>query len=251
MYILFLLLSLSLNHAFITQLQKFNFKLYNNHIILDQVYSLSSISNLHLDIIEKINLTEINTNIPNIKSDIKNAQIEQYYFNNKNFNQVKITYFMSDDNQLFNSVWYPSYNYDVPILTIDILNNKTNLFFFINLIENKKTLSYENNFVSPFIKIKNSYSELNNSIIELYNNYFISKAMIYVILNTTEQNKNLCYDIIDNYINVYLKLFNISTTTKINQLTINHYFYKKVRSEFYINYMKKYFNLKLLKLFNL
>lgn len=249
MYILFLLLSL--NHAFITKIPKFNFKLYNNFIILDDSYSLSKISNLHLDIIEKINLTEIDINTPKIKSDIKNAQLEQYYFNNKNFSEVKITYFMSDDNQLFNSVWYPSYNYDVPILTVDILNNKTNLIFFINLIENKKTLAYENNYVSPFIKIKNLYLELNYNIIKLQNNYFISNAMIYVILNNTEQNNNICYDIIDKYIDIYLKLFNVSTTTKINQLNINHYFYKKIRSEFYINYMKNYFNLKLLKLFNL
>ena len=84
---------------------------------------------------------KINIDFSEKHSNIRSgAYINNLYFTNSQFRKVRLTNFVSDDNrQMFSSIWYPSYEYDAPILSIDMVNYGKNklgnrAMFFVNLI---------------------------------------------------------------------------------------------------------------------
>ena len=135
-----------------------NFK-FNDNYLFDET------SKFHLNILNNSKFEEmpVKLDFQNKISKTKNGIIQNYYFKNNNFRKVRLSYFKSDDTQMFNSVWYPSYDYDSPILTIDLINfNKNESIIFVNLIEIYKNNIYEKKYINPLLEIKKNYTKLNS-----------------------------------------------------------------------------------------
>lgn len=205
----------------------------NKNFQFSKNFLFNEISNQHLELFGKLNLTQIYMN-PDFEmktSNIKNAVLQNYYFKNNDFRKVRVTYFKSDDAQLFSSVWYPSYDYDAPILTIDLVNYKKNIsLYFINLVEIYNTSEYLNTYINPLIEIKKQHPELskNNSHYLKKINAILSNSMLYGNIYNYKFNR-IIPEVLDKYFSVYTKKF---IKKPINRYYIEerHSFYNKIRA---------------------
>jgi hypothetical protein len=169
-------------------------------------------SKLHLKYLEKYNFTEDPTlSYYEIKtSPIQNATIQHFSFSNHLFRKVRLSYFTANDKQMFNSVWYPTYNYDCPILTIDMakFNSNTSLCF-TNLVEMYKHNQYFDNYIEPFLEIKKLYPELSErkSIHLTHFDKYLSKAMLYGHIYDYNDFNTTVISALNRYFKLYFNKF--------------------------------------------
>jgi hypothetical protein len=183
----------------------------NERFKFNDNYLFNQTSNLHLKILNETKFEELYVKLDFQEkiSNKKNAVIQNYYFKNSNFRKVRLTYFKSDDRQMFNSIWYPSYDYECPILTIDFVNfDKDTSIFLLNFIEIYDNDNYKKTYTNPFLEIKKNYTILNEnlSIYLLPFNKILSKSFLYGNLNRTETD-NILPEILQKYIKKYLSFF--------------------------------------------
>ena len=226
------------NFAKFTLEKKFNF---NNNYMFEQI------SDLHLKILNQTNVEEIPIMLEfqNKKSEKQNGIIQNYNFKNNYFRKVRLSYFNSDDKQMFNSVWYPSYDYDCPILTIDLVNfGKNESIFFLNFIDIYKDKFYEKKYIYPLLEIKKNYKLFyNNNISTHLTHYknFLSKSFLYGRLNKSEI-ETLLPEILEKYFDKYLHYF---LRKPINRYFIEekHREYNTLRKDIESKYItKEYFD---------
>ena len=192
----------------------FNFIFHKNNAF-DKVFSL------HLDYLNKLNMKQlnINNNFNYIESKINNTILHNYYFSNKEFRKVRLSYLINNECKIFNSVWYPSYYYDSPILTIDLINSATDKSFcFVNLINMFDNNNYLKKYEDPYISIKYKYHEfINNNIIKYPYKNFLSKAMLYRQINEPNIFETNIIKILDEYLDEYTNSKHFIKTPQINR----------------------------------
>ena len=187
-----------------------NYK-YNLNEKFNNDYIFNKVSIIHNNILYKNNFTEVSYNydLNHKNSTIKNGIYQNYNFNNNNFRKVRITYFKSDDHQIFRSLWFPSYDFAVPILSIDLVQFKTNVsLFFLHLNNIYKDSNYIKQNNNPFYYIKNKYNntvKINNHLIS-FNNY-LNDACIFENIYNDYNFETYIPELIENYLETYFKLF--------------------------------------------
>jgi 15,16-dihydrobiliverdin:ferredoxin oxidoreductase len=175
-------------------------------------YLFHETSKLHLHYFEKYNFTEDLTLLyyETKTSPIQNATLQNFCFSNNQFRKVRLSYFKSNDKQMFNSVWYPSYHYDCPILTIDLakFNSNTSLCF-TNFVEMYKRNEYFDNFIEPFLEIKKLYPELSErkSVHLSHFDKYLSKAMLYGHIYDYNEYNTTVISALKRYFKLYFKKF--------------------------------------------
>jgi hypothetical protein len=177
-----------------------NFK-FNNHYLFDKI------SIFQLKILNETKSEELPVKIEfqNKISKIKNGIIQNYYFKNNYFRKIRLTYFKSDDKEMLSCVWYPSYDYDCPILTIDLFNyDDKKTFFFLNLIEIYKSNIYEKKYIEPLFEIKKNYKKLHDDID--FSDKYISKSSLCGKLNNMEI-RSFLPRVLEKYFKKYLTYF--------------------------------------------
>ena len=194
---------------------------------------------LQLDIINSLNLTQkINIDFSEKYSNIRSgAYINNLYFTNSQFRKVRLTNFVSDDNrQIFSSIWYPSYEYDAPILSIDLVNFGKNKLFFVNLVEIQK-----NKYIQPFIEIKQNYPELNEKNIKPLFPYekYLNNAMLYGHIYDLNHFQTIIPEALKAYFTIYLNTF--QKTTDIDFVKEKHIEYNNFRAKNDLEFMPKDF----------
>ena len=120
--------------------------------VTNKNYFFNNFSNIHLEYIKKLDLVKIDDSY--LYSNKTDSIIYNNYYKNNLFRKVRVTHFFSKDKHLINSVWYPHYYYDIPILSIDLVNmgdNKSLVFMNLYEINNKK---YSNLFKLFLLKNK-------------------------------------------------------------------------------------------------
>ena len=157
--------------------------IYNKQLFFnDNNYVFNNVSNIHFKYLEKYKSRELNINTNYKIKKNNNSVIENYYFTNNEFKKIRLSYFKSDDKEMFNSVWYPSYGYECPILSIDLIKfNEKNKICLVNLYEIYNTTEYHKKYIDIFSNIKNKYSYLyNNKSIHLNNfDKILSDSMLF------------------------------------------------------------------------
>jgi hypothetical protein len=104
---------------------------------------------------------------------------------NTNIKYIKIYTvedFKTNDQQMFNSIWYPSYDYECPIFTIDLVKFNSNASLcFTNMVEMYNNTKYLDNYVQPLMDIKKFYPELSQHKSTRLTDYdeYLSKTMLY------------------------------------------------------------------------
>jgi len=197
---------------------------------------------LHLDYINKYNFTE---NIADdelmINFGKNNSFIKNYYFSNNEFRKVRLTYFKSNDKEMFNSVFYPSINYDCPILSVDLVNfGKNRSLCLINLFEIYNKNEYYKIYIKPFEEIKKLYPELleNNSKHLLDFNDILGKAMLYKHIYDSDEFNTTIYDILDKYLKIYFSQFIIRPVNRY-YIQEQHTKYNNLRYNIELNFITK------------
>jgi hypothetical protein len=213
----------------------------------------TKISELHLDQIKKINLTD--TFI--IHSKINSIDNNKYYFSNYYFRKVLINYSTTNNNEEFHSTFYPSYDFDAPILAINLVNidNSNKSLCFINLVEIYNRKEYFNYYIKPFHKIKKLYPDfiqikpndilqskylkifLNKDTTSIQQNIYLNKFINTIILFDYLENSKIdsvVYNIIQNYFDIYSKMF-LKRPVNRYFITERHLEYEEIIKKITIN----------------
>jgi hypothetical protein len=189
----------------------FTFLLCLTNNLINKNYVFNKPASINIKYIEKYNLTELPANnYFDLKYGDSNSILQTHNFYNNHFRKVRLTYFKSDDKELFSSIWYPSYNYDCPILNMDLVKFSHNISLcFINLIEIYNSKEYYNNYIKPFMEIKNDYPELSESTSKqlLPFKNFLSKAMLYGHIYNNSLIDTSVSNALDRYLDEYGKMF--------------------------------------------
>ena len=206
-------------------------------------FLFSKPSELHLDYINKLNLTElplINDNFA-INYGKNNSIIKNYYFSNYEFRKVRLTYFKSDDKVMFNSVFYPSINYDCPILSVDLINfGENKSLCFINLFEIYNKSEYHNIYIKPFEEIKKLYPELSESKSKHLTEFndILGRAMLYSHVYDSSKFNTTIYEVLNKYFEIYTKLF-IKKPVNRQFIEEQHQKYNNIRHNIELNFITK------------
>jgi hypothetical protein len=184
----------------------------------------------HHDYIEITDLKNINNSY--LYSNITNSIISNQYYKNIFFRKVRITQFYSEDKYMINSLWYPHYVYDAPILSVDVAKfNANSSLCFLNLGEiNKNQFSH---LFSPFLKKNNLFVE-NKTKHLLQLNDIVSDSMIYTHIYDNAKLEKIP-DLISEYIDIYLSTLNYCNvdinTKKMNEIKEVHKKYDEIRKK--------------------
>lgn len=221
----------------------------SDYIFNNDNYIFNNVANVHLDLIGRLQMFEVpvDDNFAIKTSDIDDARLHNYYFRNSEFSKVRLSYLLTNEVQMFNSVWYPSCDYECPIFSVDLVHfGKNRSLCFINLINMFEDEDYFLKYETPFIKIKEKYPELSeNTSIHLDTfNTILSKGMLYGHIYNSIDFQNKIPDVLEKYLNTYSNIFN--KKKNINKFFIKdkHRFYNDLRySVESTNYLtKKYFD---------
>jgi len=203
-------------------------------------------SEIHLDYINKLNLTEMPVhNEYSVIHGKHNSIMENYYFSNHEFRKVRLSYFTSNDKSMFNSVFYPSTQYDCPILSVDLINFGVNKsLVFVNLFEIYNRSEYHNIYIKPFEEIKKLYPELSenksNHLMEF--NDILGSAMLYGHIYDNNKFNTSIYDVLNKYFKIYSKLF-IKKPVYRNYIEEQQRKYSNIRHDIESNFItKNYFD---------
>ena len=104
-------------------------------------------------------------------------------FHNDKFRKVRLTYFDAGDNvQVFNSLWYPSFEYDIPLLGMDLISlGKGRILSVIDFQPLHPTNEYSGKYISHLTPIRNKYPDLQGTLSgKIYDDTsFFSKNMLF------------------------------------------------------------------------
>jgi hypothetical protein len=220
---------------------------YNSkYSIFDESFIFKNISNIHMDYINKLNMTEINHNKKYSFLELNNPKCysKNIHYNNNLFRKVRLSYFYSQKQEMFNSVWYPHYNYDAPIFSLDIVkfNNKT-ISCLINLYEIKK-YKYSQLFNNIKDKYMNKYSsnEKKEMAIKKLNPYFfiLGNSSLHINLYNVINLKEVTEPLLE-YLDTYITIIHDEEDTDIVELKqkLYNYFRMNIEKQFII---KNYYN---------
>ena len=143
-------------------------------------------------------------------STVKPAKIGNLCFKGGIFRKIRMTYFDAGDGvQVYNTLWYPDYFYDLPLLGIDLISLGLNrVLTVIDFQPLHPTDEYSNKYISHLKPIRDKYSDLQGILSgKIYNDTsFFSKQMLFGRFTDETKIKNVVYPAHDAYLNAYLKL---------------------------------------------
>ena len=165
-------------------------------------------------------------NIEKIKTDekfsyrlglgnVKPAHISSMTFKSSIFRKIRLTYFDAGENvQVFNTLWYPDYKYDIPMLGVDLISlGKNRVLSVIDLQPLLPTTEYSDKYISPLKNIRDKYPDLHGQLSgKIYDDIsFFSKNMLFGRF-TDESNLT---SVVEPAFNEYMKYYlNLSETVK-------------------------------------
>ena len=99
-------------------------------------------------------------------STVKPARIGNVCFHNDRFRKVRLTYFDAGDSvQVFNALWYPKFEYDMPMLGIDLISlGKGRVLTVVDFQPLHPTADYHAKHIAPLTAIRNKYPDLQGTL---------------------------------------------------------------------------------------
>lgn len=153
---------------------------------------------------------ELENNIKLQKSGVKPARIGNLCFQNDRFRKVRMTYFDAGDAvQVFNSLWYPSYEYDLPLLGIDLISlGKNRVLTVVDFQPLHPTDEYHNKYIEHLTPIRNKYKDLQGTLSgKIYDDTsFFSKNMLFGRFTDEGKVSKCVGPAFEEYLDTYLSL---------------------------------------------
>lgn len=143
-------------------------------------------------------------------SDAKPARIGSMCFKNEKFRKVRMTYFDAGDAvQVFNTLWYPAYEYDMPLLGVDLISlGKNRVLSVIDMQPVHPTEEYSDKYISQLSGIRDKYKDLHGTLSgKIYNDTsFFSKNMLFGRFTDESKLMNVVNPAFNDYLNKYLEM---------------------------------------------
>eukprot|EP01031_Cornospumella_fuschlensis_P028678 gene28678-34623_t len=143
-------------------------------------------------------------------SHVKPARIGNLCFECEKFRKVRLTYFDAGDSvQVFNTVWYPRYEYDLPILGIDLISlGKNRVLNVIDFQPLHPTAEYAAKYIEPMMSVKAKYPDLHGSLSgKIYNDTsFFSSCMLFGRFADESKISSVVNPAFEDYLQAYLSL---------------------------------------------
>jgi len=170
-----------------------------------------------IDIHQKIITEEVgctNYNNSYLYSNETDSILHNQYYKSPFFRKVRMTQFYDSKKEkyMINSIWYPHYQSDVPILSIDVAKfHKGAGLCFLNLGEIKK---------NKYSYLFDAYLKKNKQFVEKKTNHLqsldgiVSDSMVYSHIYDGEKMEKIP-DLVNDYIHIYLSIFNIIPFTEL------------------------------------
>jgi 15,16-dihydrobiliverdin:ferredoxin oxidoreductase len=141
---------------------------------------------------------------------VKPAKIGNLCFRGGNFRKIRVTYFDAGDGvQVFNTLWYPKYEYDIPLLGIDLISLGTSRV--LTVIDTQPlypTEEYNQKYIAGFKGIRDKYPDLQGVLSgKIYDDTsFFSKQMLFGRFTDESKVRPVVYPAFEEYLNAYLNL---------------------------------------------
>lgn len=165
-----------------------------------------------LNLIKKMGMEEVKVDEKFVyrKSDNKPAVIGNLCFKNDRFRSVRLTYFDAGDScQVFNSLWYPSYEYDTPLFGVDLISlGKNRVLSVIDFQPLHPTSEYSARYIQPLGAIREKYFDLQGTLSGKFydDTSFFSKNMLFGRFTDESKLKSVVLPAYSEYLHEYIKL---------------------------------------------
>lgn len=144
------------------------------------------------------------------QSTVKPARIGNLCFRGGIFRKIRVTYFDAGDGvQVFNTLWYPKYEYDMPMLGVDLISLGLNrVLSVIDLQPLHPTEEYNHKYISGMKNIRDKYPDLQGVLSgKIYDDTsFFSKQMLFGRFTDESKIKSVVFPAFDDYLNAYMML---------------------------------------------
>jgi 15,16-dihydrobiliverdin:ferredoxin oxidoreductase len=145
-------------------------------------------------------------------STVKAAKIGNISFKNDKFRKVRMTYFDAGEGvQVFNTLWYPDYQYDTPLLGVDLISLGLNrVLTVIDFQPLYPTEEYSSKYISHLTKIRSKYPDLQGVLSgKIYDDTsFFSKQMLFGRFADESKINSVVLPAFEEYLNEYVSMVN-------------------------------------------
>eukprot|EP00607_Mallomonas_marina_P000162 CAMPEP_0182428094 /NCGR_PEP_ID=MMETSP1167-20130531/21015_1 /TAXON_ID=2988 /ORGANISM="Mallomonas Sp, Strain CCMP3275" /LENGTH=315 /DNA_ID=CAMNT_0024610765 /DNA_START=172 /DNA_END=1119 /DNA_ORIENTATION=+ len=164
-----------------------------------------------LDLIRKLKMEEVplEDKFTYKTSDKKNARMASLHFKNDRFRKVRMSYFDAGNSvQVFNSLWYPSYEYDSPLLGLDLISiGPSRVMSVCDFQPLHPTQEYSTKHIEHLSPIREKYPDLHGTLSgKIYDDTsFFSKNMLFGRFTDESKIKPVVGPALEEYLNMYVK----------------------------------------------
>ena len=137
------------------------------------------------------------------------ATIQSWCYECEEFRKIRYTYIDAGESaQVFNSVFYPSHRYDLPLLGIDLLSfGKKKILIVIDFQPLFRESDYLAKYIEPMCEVRDRYDDLaQNLAMKFYDaNQYFSKHLLFAKTDA-ETVENRVFPAYKDYLDLYWQL---------------------------------------------
>ena len=183
--------------------------------------------NSALDVLKGLGMEEVAIDKKFVfqESSVKPARIGNVCFRNDKFRKVRLTYFDAGDGvQVFNCLFYPSFEYDIPLLGVDLISLGLNrVLSVIDFQPLHPTEEYSSKYISDLENIRIKYPDLQGTLSgKIYDDTsFFSKQMLFGRFTDESKVKSVVFPAFREYLMAYINLMDSAVpSNKIEDVKI-------------------------------
>eukprot|EP01041_Mallomonas_annulata_P000775 gene775-1487_t len=139
-------------------------------------------------------------------------------FHDDQFRKVRLSYFDAGNAvQVFNSLWYPSYEYDLPLLGIDLISiGLSRILCVIDFQPLHPTSEYSQKYIEPLKSIRDKYPDLHGTMSGKYydDTSFFSKQMLFGRFTDETKLNDVVLPAFIEYLQAYISQMSVAIPNK-------------------------------------
>lgn len=166
----------------------------------------------HLKLLQGLNMEQVplEEHFTVRHSEVKPARIGSMMFKNDMFRKVRMTYLDAGENvQVFNALWYPRYEYELPLLGIDLISlGRNRVLTVIDFQPLHPTAEYSLKYIERLNSIRDKYQDLQGTLSGKFydDTSFFSKNMLFGRFTDESKLKPVVGPALEEYLREYVEL---------------------------------------------
>lgn len=145
------------------------------------------------------------------------ATIRSWCYQSREMRKMRYTYIdVGETAQIFNSVMYPNYQYDIPLLGIDLLSfGKKKILVVLDFQPLFQDQAYQERYIEPMRALHDKYADLAQNLeMKFYDaNQYFSKYLLFAKTDP-ETVESRVFPAFQDYINTYWQMLDAATPSE-------------------------------------